>query len=593
MRGCYVTFKHLKIKHKLSLLIALIVMITFAFTVIVQQYAFSLYDSQLYQKSAQVLNLSSSAIETELKRLENVTYTIVADTQIQSMLQGIRTSDSDYDRLVLRQHVLDRLFSYAGSEPSILSLSIIDSRGMEHAAGNLMPIDSMKRARLILAAGAAKGDEVWSFPDRSDPALILSREMRSFRDSNFDLDYLGTIVVRINIQSIVRKFAEERGDFMMMAGNTMIYPTEPRLATASITEAMDAGRSGYFIHEIDGRSNFISYSRSSEIGWTYINITLYDQIFERIVFIKKLVVAVFIVIFIGVILLGIRFSLSLTRPIEQLMSRMKLAEKGNFAEANLLASEKNPLAMDEIGLLHRTFRIMVERINTLITENYSNQLLLKETEFKALQAHINPHFLYNTLQSINWMARLNGQAQISQMVESLGFLLRHSIQLKERIIPLREELAIVESYVTIQAIRFEERLVFRMDVPPQYMSREIPKLTLQPLLENSIQYALEPGIATCAITIRARESAEGFVIVVEDDGPGMAVDTLDQLKTGKLRTNGKGIGLLNIDERIKLAYGEAYGLRIDSKLGHGTRIMITLPGESASRADVNAAPETA
>jgi len=579
VKGWNDAFKHLKIKHKLSLLIAAVVAVTFAFTVIVQQYAFSLYDSQLYQKSAQVLNLSSSAIETELKRLEHVSYTIIADTQLQNMLQSIRTSESDYDRLVLRQRVLDRLFSYAGSESSILSLSLFDSRGLEHAAGNLVAIDSAKKARLIHLAREGEGDASWSFPEQRDPALILVREMRSFRDTNFDLEYLGTIVVRIDIRAIVRKFAQERGDFIMTAGEVPIYPIEPFVEPASLIRPLGSADSGYLIREIEGRSHFFSYSRSRVTGWTYVNVTPYNQIFERILFIKELVVAVFAVIFVGVILLGIRFARSLTRPIEQLMARMKLAERGNFAEANLLPAEQGPLAMDEIGLLHRTFRLMVERINALITESYSNRLLLKETEFKALQAQINPHFLYNTLQSINWMARVNGQTQISKMVESLGFLLRHSIELKEPMIPLGEELDIVESYVTIQSFRFEERLIFHLDVPQLYRTRTIPKLTLQPLLENAIHYALEPGIDPCTITIRARESTEGFVLVVEDDGPGMAADTLERLRSGELRATGKGIGLLNIDERIKLAFGEQYGLRIDSKLGHGTRIVITLPGE--------------
>lgn len=583
----FFAFKHMKIKNKLSLLIAFIIILVFVFMAIVQQYAFSLYDEQLYEKSSQVLNLSSSAIETELKRLEHISYNMITDIQFQNLLLSIKNSDSDYERLILRQHVLDRLFYYAGSESSLFSLQLFDSRGTEHAAGNLVVIDSIKKARIMQLSKEAEGDISWIFPDEQDSALILSREIRSFRNTNFDLQYLGTIVARIDIQELVRKFALEKGEgnLIILADSEIVFPENTLFTPDQLTSSL-VGKTGYFTKSFDGLSYFISYSRSSQTGWTYVNITEYNKIFQHILFIRELVIWVFLIIFIIVILLGIRFSRSLTRPIEDLMGRMKMAEKGNFAEANLAIPDHQPVAMDEIGLLHRTFRLMVERINSLITENYSNRLLLKETEFKALQAQINPHFLYNTLESINWMARVNKQTQISQMVESLGFLLRHSIDLKEPILSLSEELDIVRSYITIQKYRFEDRLLFKLDVAERYLTRKIPKLSIQPLLENAIQYALEPSIGACTISVQTRETSDGFFLIIEDNGPGMATDTLDQLRNGNLRTNGKGIGLLNIDERITIAFGEPYGLRIDSKLGHGTRIIIALPGETEDNNNV-------
>ena len=233
--------------------------------------------------------------------------------------------------------------------------------------------------------------------------------------------------------------------------------------------------------------------------------------------------------------------------------------------------------MDEMGLLHRTFRLMVERINTLITENYANQLLIKETEFKALQAQINPHFLYNTLESINWIAKVNKQTKISSMVESLAFLLRNSISMKEEILTLGEELEVVESYVTIQKYRFDDRLIFELDVPERLLGRRLPKLTLQPLLENAIHYALEPTIGKSRIVVHAELTDDELLVSVEDDGPGMPEDTLERLRSGELKARGKGIGLLNIDERIKLAFGERYGLRIESEPGRGARVIVALP----------------
>ncbi|WP_276357347.1 cache domain-containing sensor histidine kinase [Cohnella caldifontis] len=569
-------FKHLKIRNKLSLLIAFVVAVSFAFAAIVQQYAFSIYDRQLYGKSSQVLNLSSSAIETELRRIEQISYNIIADAQMQSLLKSIKDSEVDYDRLVLRQKVTDRLISYAGSEFSIFSMILFDAEGGENQAGNVSPISAEKKIRMQQIAKEGEGQTRWMFPDASDPALILTREIRSHQNTQFDLKDLGTIVIRINIQEIVRTMAEENGDLLILSGKDLIYPPSPLLSPAELQNELGRA-SGYFSRSVDSEEYFVSFSRSSRSGWTYVNLTPYREIFEGVLFLKRLVIGVFAGIFVLVFLIGIRFSRSLTRPIDNLMGRMKLAEKGNFEEAYLPQPEPAPLAMDEIGLLHRTFRLMMERINTLITENYSNRLLLKETEFKALQAQINPHFLYNTLESINWLAKMNRQTQISRMVEALGYLFRHSIGMKEPMLAVADEIEIVQHYVTIQKYRFEERLVFSLDVPVKYRSASIPKLTLQPLIENAIHYALEPSVEPVHIAVGAFETEDGFALYVEDDGPGLPADTLDRLRSGELKTKGKGIGLLNIDERIKLAYGESYGLRIDGRPGSGARIVALLP----------------
>ncbi|HEY8529666.1 MAG TPA: sensor histidine kinase [Paenibacillaceae bacterium] len=571
-------YRHLKIRHKLTLLISLIVAVSFVFTALTQQYAFSVYDRQLHEKSSQVLNLSSSAIESELKRLAHVSFNLATDPQIQELLLAIRTSDSGYERYLLGQRLIDRLIGYAGTESYIRSIQMLDAHGSEHRAGLPAAIPPEKWNRIRTLTLEAKGDYIWVFPDEHDRSLILARDIRSFRNTNFDLQVLGTAVIRLDIGGIVGTFAREgKEGLVLMAGPETIYPAGAPFDPADVLPLL-RNRSGYFIRSIDGKAHFFSYIRSSDTGWTYINLTPYNVIFQRVVLVKQLAVAVFALLFVLLFLWGIRFSRGLTRPIEDLIGRMKLVEKGNFSEAHLLRDAAPP--MDEIGLLHRTFRRMVERINTLITENYANRLLLKETEFKALQAQINPHFLYNTLESINWLARVNGQAEISRMVEALGYLLRNAVSMKQPLIPLADELEIVRHYVTIQKYRYEDRLDFSLQVPKEFLHRRIPKLSLQPLLENAFKHALEPGLNGCRIAVRAYETEDAFCVAVEDDGPGMPPDILDKLRAGTLRTRGQGIGLRNIDERIRIAFGEAWGLQVESGAGRGTRVILRMPKEA-------------
>jgi two-component system sensor histidine kinase YesM len=273
----------------------------------------------------------------------------------------------------------------------------------------------------------------------------------------------------------------------------------------------------------------------------------------------------------------------LTRPIDELIVQMKQVQKGDFQLAEKEANEWVAVQVDEVGQLQRTFRVMIQQINELITENYAKQLTIKETQFKALQAQINPHFLYNTLESINWMAKANGQPQISKMVEALGFLLRSSISLKEALITIGEELDIVANYITIQKFRFEERLIFEMDVPEEIKRLLLPKLTLQPLLENSIHYALEVMLEPCRIRIRTDRRPGCLVLIVEDNGPGMDPLLLKQVRTGEAETRGSGIGLKNIEERIVLAFGEGSGIEIYSEPGEGTTVCVIIPDETGSQ----------
>ena len=201
--------------------------------------------------------------------------------------------------------------------------------------------------------------------------------------------------------------------------------------------------------------------------------------------------------------------------------------------------------------------------------NYVNEILAKEAQIKALESQINPHFLYNTLESINWRAKAVNNREISLMTESLGSLLRATLSNKKSLVTLSYELNLILSYITIQQIRFEERLDYREQVPDGLKNALIPPLTLQPLVENAIHYALEEMTETCYITILAAETDKTgkngercIRISVTNSGSSFDEDLLELLKQHKKQPSRSGIGLLNIDKRIKLLFGEDYGLSL-------------------------------
>ncbi len=574
-------FRNLRIKVKLFLVIILlmILIIILAFGSI--KYTYATYDKLLYDKSSRLLNLSSTTLDMELKRLETLSLSIIADSEVQKSLNELEKGIPEYVGFDIRKALEERLWTLVNpDERYIESCHLIDVTGKIAMSGNSGPIPEEKYKQIIQEAQSGQGAIRWIYPEESDPALILVREVRTHEP--LQLKPIGTLIFRININRLAEDFAvgaEEETDIIMKAGENIVYPF--RNISEATAEALQpsAPREGFVIKPINGEAAFISQAKSPYTGWTFYNVVPYNDIFETIIRLKNLMIALFLITACVVIVIGLAFARSLTKPIESLTRQMKEVQKSGVESFELDVDMPSGSQTDEVGMLQRTFRMMMLQIQSLIQENYSKQLMVKESELKALQAQINPHFLYNTLDSINWMARKNDQKDISSMVISLGFVLRSSISLRESIITIGEELDIIHHYIRIQGYRFRNRLDFRMEVPPSCRKSAIPKLTLQPLVENAVQYALEPMVGACTIRIYAEQTEEMLILVVEDNGPGMSMDLVEQLQKnhGEVKTRGTGIGLLNIRERIKLTFGEQYGIEVESGSGKGTRVKIFLP----------------
>jgi two-component system sensor histidine kinase YesM len=571
-----------KIKHKLFLLILVMMSICFFVTYAALQYAFSIYDREIYDKSSQVLNLSSTTIENELKKIERLSYNIATDSGIQGWLTAINEQAPGYERLKLRAYIVDRLVQYAGDEKYISSIQITDLTANDYTAGQNVTIPADNRRSNEQAAAEAMGGNRWLYADPEDKALIAVREIRSY--TNLSLNKLGILTIRVKLANIVEDVTEgtavRDGELMITSGKQLVYPSGKDMLAASVPTE-ESGKYGYHIENLNGMRYFFSHMKSGYTDWTYYSLIPFDTIFRQIIWMKRVLLIAFLLGSLLVVVLSTRFARRITMPIEDLIVKMKHVQRGEFRLADPEAGTGIPThwPMDEVGQLHRTFRIMIQRIEELITENYAKQLMIKETEFKALQAQINPHFMYNTLDSINWLAKVNGQPQISSMVEALGFLLRSSIRFEEPIFTIKQEIDIVMNYITIQRYRFEERLDFQLNIPENVYECAIPKLTLQPLIENAIHHALEQMTSPCRIRIEAAQEDEVLLLIVKDNGPGMEPSRLDRVRRGEAHTQGRGIGLTNIQERIRLAFGDAYGIELDSSIGLGTSVTIRLPYE--------------
>lgn len=338
---------------------------------------------------------------------------------------------------------------------------------------------------------------------------------------------------------------------------------------------------GYQVIKENGQRYFVCHLKSSKTGWTYVNVFPYSEIYGQNQKLRYLMIGGFLLLFLVTALILKKLAHMIVKPLEHLTESMQIVETGDFDRAREFIG--NSSQKDEIGLMTQEFKVTLDKIDTLIHENYEKQLLLKDTKYKMLQAQINPHFLYNTLNSINWMIRARKNEEAAEMTVALGTILRSALN-KQQYVTIEEELDSLRKYMTIQEYRYRKRVTFSVECEAagHYL---IPHMTLQPLVENSIYHGVEKMLTPCTISVTIKEDRERIVITVSDNGPGMTEEELNAVRSFTAEPKGHGIGLKNIYERLKMAFDQEAGFHISSVCGNGTTVQITIPKAEVMKDD--------
>ena len=335
--------------------------------------------------------------------------------------------------------------------------------------------------------------------------------------------------------------------------------------------------SGVFRQNIQGEQCLVAYSHNAMSGILTCEIMPVRFIRNEKMLITCLAVFMFISCLIVGTGLAIIFSNRLRKPVALLNSQVKKIGNGDFSPNPSIESE------DELGEIGRGINKMSARISNLLDKSVEDEREKKNLEIKMLQAQINPHFLYNTLDSIRWIAVIQKNASIVKMVTALSGLLKNMAKGFNEKVTLRAELDFLSDYITIEKMRYMEMFDVEIDVAEEELYHaKIIKLTLQPLVENAIFSGIEPGGKNGSIRIRIWREEEKLCISVKDDGVGMTEEKIQDIMNNPQKRKGdtmSGIGLPNVDQRIKLVYGDEYGLRIKSQVGEYTEILVTLPIE--------------
>jgi two-component system sensor histidine kinase YesM len=326
---------------------------------------------------------------------------------------------------------------------------------------------------------------------------------------------------------------------------------------------------GTFYDTLDGERRLITVQTINYCRWRIVGIAYIDDIVSTRDEIETFVIWIMIISIIFAFLTSAFISSKISEPIKKLEKSMKLVEQGKFDIFINVSGEA------EVAQLSKAFNIMVSRIRNLMDQIVKEQEAKRISELNALQAQINPHFLYNTLDSIVWMAERGKSSEVITMVTALAKLFRISISRGRNVITVREELEHARNYLIIQSIRYRNKFSFEIEAQEETLKLQTIKLILQPIIENAIYHGIEYMVDQGIIQISVRREQDRLLFVVKDNGLGIKPEILKSILAQNPKSS--GVGVKNVHERIQLFYGSAYGLNIESRVEEGTTVTIVLP----------------
>jgi two-component system, sensor histidine kinase YesM len=370
---------------------------------------------------------------------------------------------------------------------------------------------------------------------------------------------------------------DDNGSVLLNAGKNFYNNKTPGLSSSATKQMANPGS---MIVNDNGEELLISYSGMNENGWHILYAVPLASLTKELISIKVFVVVLILLC----LLLSIPFMMLLTSfitaPINTLLLSMKRFQNGHFNERVDIKYR------DEIGELSRGYNSMVTNIKTLVDEVYVLQLKEKEAELKALQSQINPHFLYNMLDTIFWEAEAAGQNQISEMIINLSRLFRLSLNRGKSFTNVKKEKELIELYLSLQKMRFKDLLDYQVEIPNEIEGYVILKLILQPFIENALVHGVERKRGGGYLSVTGEIIGESLRFIIEDNGPGIDEATIKKILESEAESDVNttpdtaGYAIQNVNARLKLYYKDGYRLNYFSEPGKGTRVEIIIPAVS-------------
>jgi len=540
-------------------------------------------EDQTNAHTAQMIEQVTRNVEFYIHDMENIIYYLSNEPMVIEFLKlesnGVPTDRIDTEvRRVLR--------TYTGVHQEIAGILIINEN--DHYISNEMyriardPLTDeiwYKRAvalpktiqlfskpigRNITTTGNYSADEVVSIAKAITDPVTGKR--------------LGVILIDLKlniIKQVIEAITLGKSGFLyiMDANGDVVYaPVNPVVYRVKNEWLTDPAHS--IVRDIQGNSFQIIYKDSDYTNWKTVGVFSLNETLKEVTNIRHYSMLIGGFTLVLAVAAAFFFTASIAKPLGKLRSLMKKAEEGD------LSVRFNSKYNDEIGQLGNSFNNMIQEISNLIDLVYEEQKRKREAELKTLQAQIKPHFLYNTLDTIQWMAQDHGAKDIFNIVGALANLFRIGLSKGKEMITVREELEHIKSYLTIQKARYEDRLNYEISYDENVLNHRVLKLILQPLVENAIYHGLNARRGGGTVTITAWLEDNKLYFCVADNGMGMTPEKLKEIQallSSGLEPATTGFGIFNVNERIRLSFGSEYGLSYTSVYGEGTKVEVRHP----------------
>ena len=539
-------------------------------------------NSSVYTQN--IIKQMNQNIDSYIDYMENIAYMISSNEDVQEYLFGDNVDDGTRERLINQfKTILD-------GRSDIRNLGIIGINGrklINDGKQSVNPdlklstqewyLDALQKPEgpLLTTSNVqhiVSGERPW--------VITLSRGIRNFSNGG---EKEGVFFIDLNYSAISELCDQNtigtKGYAFILdeSGSIVYHPQQQQLYNELQTENIDLITDTKDDTVRTGSGNkgkLYCISRSNKTGWTVVGCMSISELLRKSSQAQSIYVLIAAALMIVALIFSSFLAKGFTYPIQRLRDSMARVQEGDFNGADVEIDSDN-----EIGSLTRSFNVMTHRIQDLMEQNVKDQEAKRKSELKALQSQINPHFLYNTLDSIIWMAEGKKYEEVVLMTASLARLLRQSISNEDEVVPISREVEYAKGYLTIQKMRYKDKLEFQIDVEPSILNIPLIKLVLQPIIENAIYHGLKYKESKGLLLVKGFMKDGNAVLKVIDDGVGMDEETLAHIyDRHKVNYHSNGVGVYNVQKRLKLYYGENYGITYESEQGVGTTATITIPG---------------
>jgi two-component system, sensor histidine kinase YesM len=582
-----------KIKYKLILIFAVIILYTM---VVISFFGYGSYRKLMIDKSLSYNQRNTEELSEILKEkidnLNSFTRTVLYDNRIYNFNKDIILAEPDiFFQYQFGTDVENYLRGILFSKDEFISVGFKFKNNVKtHVTSRIYTLntDVISDIKNIYAEGLkGKGSPMWYVSNINGINRIYITKIVYDMNSRKEI---GVFIFRINPDSIfkglknISETAQQNMYIYDNAGHQLFNYTyfEPKLKDFSSKLKILKSSNEFQKLKTDNDTLYANCTLITPENFKLIMCVSSNSILKEVNKLSAFLFFLFLLTIPIIVILVNYFQKDIIKPLNLLVSKMEKIENGE------IGTTIDAVRADEIGYAYKTFNTMSQEIKVLIDSVYREQIALKDEENKALQAQINPHFLYNTLEAINWKARIHKVPDISEMVTALSYIMEANMNRNnEKLISIEKEIEYINNYKFIIEKRFNDKLRFKINAPEETLGCQIPKLIILPIIENAVYHGLEMKKGDGLIMLDIDIQDKVLCIKVEDNGLGMDEEILLKIKNDldidindtvdRYKRPYTSIGLINVHKRMKLLYGNEYGLEISSLTGNGTFVLIKLP----------------